>query len=118
MAKETEETDFADFIREYAHGSTNKMATERMRELVAACRETGSKGSITVKFTIDTKNGLAEVRAAISCKKPEPGLPGAHYYTNEAGELLDEDPRQMKLAPKILDQKPARVINIQPTEER
>lgn len=99
----TEEIDFAEFLREFAHGSTNRTATERLREVVAACQSTNSKGSITIKFSIDAKQGLAEVRAGISVKKPEPALPGGHYYTNEAGELLDEDPRQMKLNPKVID---------------
>lgn len=95
--------DFADIIKEFAHGSTNKLATERLREIVRACIETGSKGSITLKLSVDVKQGIAEVKAALSVKKPEPGLPGQCFYTAEGGALLDEDPRQMKLPAKIID---------------
>lgn len=102
--QENDDRDFADLIREFAHGTTNKIATERLREVVAACVATGSKGSITIKFSIDAKQGLAEVKAAISVKKPEPALPGSHYYTTESGDLRDEDPRQTKLPlAKVLD---------------
>lgn len=100
---EAEEFDFADVIREFAHGSTNKVATERLREVVAACRETGSKGSITLKLSIDVKQGIAEIKAGLSVKKPEPALPGQCFYATDAGDLVDEDPRQLKLPTKIID---------------
>jgi hypothetical protein len=102
--EQTTELEFADFIREFAHGSTNRAATERLREVIAACMETGAKGSITIKFSIDTKQGLAEIKSAISVKKPEAGLPGGHYYATPDGRLHDEDPRQTKLPLKVIPQ--------------
>ena len=98
-----DELNFSDIVREFAHGTTDKIATERLREVIKACRETGAKGSITLKLSIDTKHGLAEVRAAISVKKPETSLPGGHYWTTEDGNLRDEDPRQLKLPTKVID---------------
>jgi hypothetical protein len=95
--------DFADIIKEFAHGSTNKVLTERLKEIVNACRETGAKGAITLKLSVDIKQGIAELKAAISVKKPEPALPGQHFYATDGGELVDEDPRQLKPPSKILD---------------
>lgn len=106
------EVDFAQFLKEFAHGSTNQIATERLREVVAACQAIGAKGSITIKVSVDAKQGLAEIKAAISVKKPEPALPGACYYTTEDGALLDEDPRQLKLPTKVLDA-PAKLKTIE-----
>jgi hypothetical protein len=98
-----EEHDFADIVREFAHGSTNQVATQRLREVVKACRETGAKGSITLKLAIDSKQGIAEIKASLSVKKPEPALPGQCFYTTDDGALVDEDPRQMKLPTKVID---------------
>ncbi len=104
MQQANEEIEFADFLKEFAHGTTNRIATERLREVVAACVKTGCKGALTIKLQIDAHQGLAEVKVAISVKKPEPSLPGGHYYTTEDGELRDEDPRQLKLpTAKIID---------------
>lgn len=98
-----QEQDFAEFVREFGHGSTNRTLTERLREVVAACSESNGKGSITLKIGVDAKQGLAELKVSVSVKKPEPALPGGHYYTTPDGDLLDEDPRQMKLNPKVID---------------
>lgn len=102
-SKQIEINDFADIIKEFAHGSTNKTATERLREVVAACVTSGAKGSITLKLSVGVHQGIAEIKAQISTKKPEPSLPGACFYATEDGELLDEDPRQLKLPAKVID---------------
>ena len=100
---QNEPQEFADLIREFAHGTTNEIATKRLREVVAACVAVGGKGSITIKLSINAKQGIASVGASISVKKPEPELPGSSYYTTEDGELRDEDPRQLKLPSKVID---------------
>lgn len=95
--------DFADIIKEFAHGSTNKVATDKLKEIVAACRENGGKGSITLKLSVDVKQNIVSLNTKISTSKPEPALPGAHFYATDSGALVDEDPRQMKLPAKIID---------------
>ncbi len=101
--KTPEERDFSQFLAEFAHGSVNKTATDKLREVVAACTETGRKGSVTLKIDISSDGKLAEVRAHITCKKPEAALPGGVFFTTEEGELRDEDPRQLKLPTRALD---------------
>lgn len=109
---EREPFNFATWLEELAKGSTNRIASERMAEVVKACQETGRKGSVTIKIDISAANGLAEVRAALSVKKPEPSLPGSSYYVDKGGELRDEDPRQLTLpAAKILDIAPIKNID-------
>lgn len=100
---DTDEHDFADLIKEFAHGSTNKMATQRLREIVQACRETGKKGAIKITLGINVAAGIVEIKASISTTKPEPALPGACYYATNEGGLVDEDPRQLKLPAKVID---------------
>lgn len=105
MAQEhdPEAIEFADLIKEFAHGSTNRMATERLREIVKACRETGKKGAIKLTLGVSVNQGIVEVKAQITTTKPEPALPGACYYATDEGGLVDEDPRQLKLPAKVID---------------
>ena len=107
-----EDRDFADMIKEFAHGSTNRAATEALRNVVRACVENGGKGSVTLKLVIDTKAGVAEIKAKLGVSKPEPALPGGHFYYTENGDLVDEDPRQLKLPAKIIDA-PAKLKTIE-----
>ncbi len=104
---EAEAFNFADFLAEFGKGTTNRVASERMREIVKACTETGRKGSITIKLEVGAVGGVAELRAKISVTKPEPALPGGVYFATEEGGLVEEDPRQLRLPT-------ARVIDLQP----
>lgn len=108
-----DEFNFADFLAEFGKGATNKVASQRMREIVKACTETGRKGAITIKIEVGAAGGVAELRAKISVTKPEPQLPGGVYFATDEGGLVEEDPRQMKLPAKILDIAPVRTINKQ-----
>lgn len=104
---ETEAFDFAEFFAEFGKGTTNKVASQRMREIVKACTETGRKGKIVITLEVGAAGGVAELRAKISVTKPEPALPGGVYFATEDGDLVEEDPRQLKLPV-------ARVIDIAP----
>lgn len=101
---------FASWLEEFAHGTTHKIASERMQEIVKACEETGRKGSLTIKIDIGV---VAEVRANVTVKKPERPMPGATYYATTEGELVSEDPRQLSLpAPRVIDPAPVRMIHV------
>lgn len=41
--------DFGDLIKEFGYGSVNEQATKQLREVISACRETQSKGSVTIR---------------------------------------------------------------------
>ncbi len=110
---EGEPFNFAEFLAEFGKGATNRVASERMQDIVKACAETGRKGSLTIKIEIGSAGGIAELRAKISCTKPEPALPGGVYFATEAGALVEEDPRQLKLpVGKVIDTPAVRTINI------
>lgn len=95
--------DFAAFLAAFSHGSVNVAATDKMRELVAACVETGRKGSMTIKIDVSAEGKLAELGCSLKLSKPEPRLPGEVFFTAEGGELSREDPRQLRLPSKVLD---------------
>ena len=112
---EDETFNFAEFLAEFGKGATNRVASERMREIVKACTETGRKGKITITLEVGAAGGIAELRAKITVTKPEPALPGGVYFANEDGGLVEEDPRQLKLpVAKVIDIQP--VKNITPKE--
>lgn len=109
---ESPQFDFAEFLAEFGKGATNRVASERMREVVKACAETGRKGAITIKLEIGSAGGVAELRAKISVTKPEPSLPGGVYFATEDGALVEEDPRQLKLpVARVIDIAPIKNIN-------
>jgi hypothetical protein len=107
----TDGFNFAQWLEEFGHGATNKVASERLAEIVKACELTGQKGQLTIKIAVGAAGGLAELRAAIAFKRPEAPLPGGTYYTTSDGNLVDEDPRQLTLpATKILDVQPFKTV--------
>jgi hypothetical protein len=111
-ASDEQDFNFAEFLAEFGKGATNRVASERMRDIVKACAETGRKGSITIKLEVGSAGGVAELRAKISYTKPEPALPGGVYFATQDGALVEEDPRQLKLpVAKVIDIAPVKHIN-------
>ena len=110
--KDAESASFAEFLQEMSHGAVDQQATDKFREIVRACMETGQSGSITVKLTIKAASKLAEVSAKISTTKPEPKVPGQTFYTSDDGNLHNEDPRQLKLPSKVIEvpAQPPRIV--------
>lgn len=109
---ESKEFNFAEFFEEFGKGATNRVASERLREVVKACAETGRKGKITITLEVGSAGGVAELRAKISVTKPEPALPGGVYFATQDGALVEEDPRQLKLpVAKVIDIAPVKNIN-------
>jgi hypothetical protein len=100
---EEEAADFADFLSGFGHGAVNRMLSKRMRELVAAARLAGSKGSITLTINVAAKGEMAGVEMKVKTNKPEMPLPSGLYFTSEEGGLTSEDPRQLKLPARVLD---------------
>jgi hypothetical protein len=113
-----EEQEFSDFLAEFGHGVTNRTAAQRLREVVQACRETGKKGSVTIKIDVAVSGGLAEIKATVKASRPEGTLPGGMYFATDDGELATEDPRQTKLPLKVIDapSKNLRTIPLNPKE--
>lgn len=103
--EDNEALDLADLIRDLGHGATNRLGTTRLREVLNACRTNpGKKGGIDLKIAmVANPDGIVELRASITTKKPEPALPGGAYFADQEGGLVTQDPRQTNLPlPKAL----------------
>lgn len=70
-------------------------------EVVQAVQETGKKGAITITLSIerkDTKSGsVISITDKIKQKLPELPTPETYLWSDDAGNLFEDDPRQGKL---------------------
>lgn len=87
-----------DMLREHRNGRLVDHMTDRLAEVVAAVRETGKSGSITLKLTISPSKGdeadAIEVIPNVSAKMPEKDLAKALFYADESNSLVRESPTQ------------------------
>lgn len=104
--------DFAEFLADFAYGSVNDQASEKLREVISACKKTGSKGSLALKLSVAVKGEMASLAFKISTSKPEPELPGTILFATEDGALAKSDPRQLKLPSKVLESPPTNIRTI------
>jgi hypothetical protein len=93
---------FSLFLQDFADGRLDDRLSQRFGELVAACRETGKKGGMTIKINVKPEGTMSHVTFDLKVSLPEHPLPGASYYSSEDGQLTTEDPRQLKLPGKII----------------
>jgi hypothetical protein len=106
LTQTDEEFDFAEWLQEFGCGATNRKLGQVLRETVAACRETGKKGSITLKISVGAGSEHAQLAADIKVTRPEPSLPGGSYYVREDGGLVEENPKQTKFPARVLEALP------------
>lgn len=92
-----ETPDFAEFVTDLAHGSINQKLTMALAQVTNAVEDTGKAGELTLKLQIKKEGKMAAVVVDIRKKVPEHPLHGTLFYIGANGELLREDPRQMRL---------------------
>jgi len=97
IAKPYEAPDFAEFITDLAHGDINQKLTDALAEVTNAVEETGKVGELSIKFTVKKEGKMAIVAVDIKKKCPEHPLHGTLFYIGDNGELLRDDPRQLRL---------------------
>jgi hypothetical protein len=98
--------DFAAFLEGFAYGSINEQASKTLRDVIAACRKNGGKGSVTLKLSVACKGDLAALAIKVTSTQPMPEMPempGMTLFATEDGSLAKSDPRQLKLPAKVLD---------------
>ena len=98
--------DFAEWLKELGHGKLNRRLSKVLRRLTLACNQAlvaGTAGTIVLTLKVGAKGGMAEIKPLVKVTEPQPGCPGGVFFVGDNGELLGEDPRQMKLpAPRNL----------------
>lgn len=73
----------------------------RLRDVIQAVRQTEKKGSLVLKLTVSPavkgSGDIVVIEASMRSTKPEPELGKTIFYTTEEGDLLQQDPNQMKM---------------------
>ena len=83
------------------NGAVMNDLSTRLRDVIQAVRNTEKKGSLVLKLTVAPavkgSGDIVVIEASMRCTKPEPELGKTIFYTTEAGDLLQNDPNQMKM---------------------
>lgn len=89
---------FADFIREHGHGRTHDELSEGMRDLIQKVKDTGRKGSVTLKITVEPMekdDRMVVVSDSLKLRLPEHDRPAAVWFVDRDGNLARNDPDQL-----------------------
>jgi hypothetical protein len=85
--------------------------SEELSRIVDAVKLTGRPGVLTYKLTVKAANrgvnGVFkfEIEDDITSKVPKPGREKVFFFANEQNILQREDPRQMNLALKVINER-------------
>jgi len=89
-----------DIMREHRRGVAVDRATEYFNEVIRAVDETGKRGSVTIKISVEPVEGGGsekKVSFVVTYKKPLVDIPDAVFFSNKEGDLLRSDPAQTEL---------------------
>jgi len=91
---------FADTFREMAGGEVADDAAVQLAEVTAAVAATGRKGSLTIRIDVAPMKGVMDalsVTGAVTSKLPAPDARASIFYSDDAGNLVRDHPRQTML---------------------
>ena len=115
---------FTHVINNLAAGKVAREASEKLNELVNACRETTKKGTLTIKLTVKPDKageGQYEITPDVNADVPNFGLPSTHLWGTPDGNLQTHHPDQGNLnlktvtnsdVPKEIEEKPTETKSI------
>jgi len=90
-----------DILTQIRDGELMMDIADELTRVTEAVRETGKKGSVTIKLQIQPAAGgdatKVLVHGGCEAKPPKPSIAPSLFYTTERGALLRENPNQLKL---------------------
>jgi hypothetical protein len=101
---------FSYALNQMRNGKAQEEASEKLNELINACRETGTKGKITLEIEVRPDKGDSGqyfLRPSIKIKKPLFAVSDTIFWGTPDGNLQRTDPAQGDLDLKIVETKPA-----------
>jgi hypothetical protein len=90
---------FADFLAEHNRGAGHTRASEELQRVVTAVRDTGKKGVLTVKVSVEPMKNAPDTlltTVVVDAKVPEDAPKAAVFYADEDGNLTRTDPNQLQ----------------------
>ncbi|MCA7012491.1 hypothetical protein LF934_07505 [Dickeya dadantii] len=104
---ENKQTPFSQQIAYINRGTLDAELTESLAELIKSVRETGKKGTITLTLNVSMLNtrdeNAVKVTPAVKTSKPELGQADTIMFSTADGDLLRDDPDQIKLPLTVID---------------
>ena len=90
-------------------GSAAGEASDALQKLITAVRATGKGGTLTVKLKIKPATtgdcAMVTIEDDVEVKLPKPNRAQSLMYTTEDGSLTRQDPRQMEIPLRIVEDK-------------
>lgn len=95
---------FGDVLQDLAGGDVEKELTRQLGDLVMACSGTKKKGKLQITINVEPGPKLTAITVNVKATVPQPSLEATQFYTDDAGALHRENPRQQKMfdGPKIV----------------
>lgn len=91
---------FAEVLGEINHGIVADEAATALQHVVEAVKDTGKPGSIVLKIDVKPFSGnpdIVNVSGTVAAKAPKHPAAAAVFYTDDAGNLTRNDPRQLPI---------------------
>jgi hypothetical protein len=96
------ELNFLEFLQTFRRGELIHQADEKLTQVIAAMRDTGGNGTLTIKLPFKmNKAGQIECTPDISAKTPMKPMGTGIYYASDEGQLSRRDPNQMDIEDEI-----------------
>jgi hypothetical protein len=92
---------FARTLADIAHGDLQDQASDMLRQLACAVRETAKTGSITITLTVKPRGrdcGQVEVSGTCALKSPVPDIAPSMLFVSEDGTFHRDNPAQLKMS--------------------
>lgn len=92
---------FAEFLLQQGYGGTHDELTYGLHDLIAAVKDHGKAGTLTLKISVAPVGKGDErqvmVTDAVTLKAPEGKRPTSIFFVDSDGNLTRKDPRQPEL---------------------
>ena len=105
---------FAELLTILDRGTAHAEASRALNDLVAAVRDTGKKGSMSITVELAPLKGSSNqilVAARVVAKPPKSDPGAAMFYVDTSGNLTREDPNQLVLdGLRVVEPRPTRTV--------
>jgi outer membrane PBP1 activator LpoA protein len=104
---------FAATLQELAGGTVAARLAEQLQELTQAVTDTGKKGTLTLQLTVaplkpgNVTNLIVTAKTVVKAPEDDSATPSSVFFTDSAGNLTRDDPKQPTLPLRGLETRSA-----------
>ncbi|HII3714788.1 TPA: hypothetical protein ACY37O_002497 [Pasteurella multocida] len=112
----SKQTQFSTTLSQLNRGELNDELTEVLANVIKAVRDTRKQGSVTLNLKISMLNTRTEnqikITPMVSSKIPELDREESIVFSTADGDVLFDDPNQIKMDLKTVGEKPASQLKV------